>query len=176
MQSKAATVRAYLDSLPADRRATLEAVRRAILANLDADYEEGMQYGMIGYCVPHRVFPDGYHCDPERPLMFAGLAAQKNYCALHLMSVYGNTKENEWLRAAFARAGRKLDMGKACIRFQRLDDLPLDVIGEAIRRTPARAFVDGYVRALAARGAAKRPAKRTAKARAAKVRGSRRAK
>src|SRR6188474_3300651 len=88
MQSKAATVEQYLDELPEDRREAIAAVRRLILENLDEDFEEGMQYGMIGYYVPHHVYPAGYHCDPRQPLPFAALASQKNYMSLYLMSVY----------------------------------------------------------------------------------------
>lgn len=177
MQSKATTVAAYLASLPADRRAALTAVRKAILANLDDDYEEGMD-GMISYHVPHRVFPDGYHCDPKQPLPFAGLASQKQYMSLYLMTAYSQSGEEAWLRKSFAAAGKKLDMGKCCIRFKRLEDLPLDVIGEAIRRVPAKAYVAHYVRTLAERakpsakrGARTAPArKRTAQASARKGR------
>ena len=93
MQSKAKTVEAYLASLPEDRRAVLEAVRAVILENLDGAYEEGMQYGMIGYYVPHSVYPAGYHCDPKQPLPFAGLAAQKNHMSVYLMGLYGDAKE-----------------------------------------------------------------------------------
>jgi hypothetical protein len=90
MQSKAATVKAYLDSLPEDRRAAISVVRRTILDNLDKGFSEGMQYGMIGYFVPHKLYPAGYHCDPRQPLPFAGLASQKNYMALYLHGVYTN--------------------------------------------------------------------------------------
>ena len=148
MQSKAQTVSEYLASLPVDRRAAIEAVRRVILQNLDQDYEEGMAYGMIGYFVPHRVYPAGYHCDPKLPLCYAGLASQKNYMSLYLMSCYGNTREEAWLREQWAKAGKKLDKGKACIRFKKLDDLPLDVIGEAVRRVPANKFIAHYEAAL----------------------------
>src|SRR5882757_2591761 len=89
MQSKTTTVQQYLDALPPDRKAAIAAVRATILANLDKDYEEGMQYGMIGYYVPHRVYPAGYHCDPKQPLPFAGLASQKNHMSLYMMSLYG---------------------------------------------------------------------------------------
>src|SRR5262252_4656184 len=88
MQSDASFVDAYLRALPEDRRAAISAVRKVILENLDASYEEGMQYGMIGYYVPHRVYPKGYHCDPKQPLPFAALASQKNYMSLYLMSLY----------------------------------------------------------------------------------------
>jgi hypothetical protein len=132
VSSKATTVKAYLAELPAERRSALSAVRKVILKNLDKDYEEGMQYGMIGYYVPHRVFPAGYHCDPKQPLPFAGLASQKNYMSLYLMS---------WFRKAWAKTGKKLDMGKACIRFKKLEDVPLEVIGEAIARVPAKKYI-----------------------------------
>jgi len=149
MQSNATTVGGYLNSLPEDRRAAIRAVRDVILKNLDSSYEEGMQYGMIGYYVPHRVYPKGYHADPKQPLPFAALASQKNYMSLYLMSVYcgcvddspGN-QHAQWFRDAWEKTGKKLDMGKACIRFKKIDDLPLDLIGEAIRRVPASMYVE----------------------------------
>jgi hypothetical protein len=148
MQSKATTVEAYLLSLPEDRRAAISAVRQVILANLDASYEEGMQYGAIGYYVPHHVYPKGYHCDPKQALPFAHLASQKNYMSLYLMSVYVGGGDDSpghhanWFREAWAKTGKKLDMGKSCVRFKKLDDLPLDVIGEAIRRVPAARYIE----------------------------------
>lgn len=150
--STAATVRDYLRELPADRRAAVEAVRGIILANLDKDYEEGMQWGMIGYYVPHRLYPPGYHTDPKQPLPFAGLAAQKNYLSLYLGGVYcgcaeGNkaaTANMAWFREAWRKTGKKLNMGKSCIRFKKVQDVPLDVIGEAIRRLPAKTYIKLY--------------------------------
>src|SRR5215510_4562835 len=129
MQSKAATVEQFLAALPEDRRAAIQAVREVILKNLDKDYEEGMQYGMLGYYVPHRVFPAGYHCDPKQPLSFAGLASQKNHMSLYLMCVYGNREHEQWFRQAWTKTGKKLDMGKSCIRFKKLEDVALDVVG-----------------------------------------------
>jgi hypothetical protein len=143
MQSKATTVQQYLAELPADRRTTIKKVRAVILKNLDPVFEEGMQYGMIGYYVPHRVYPAGYHCDPKQPLPFAGLASQKNYMSVYLGCVYGPEREREF-RKAWAKTGKKLDMGKSCVRFKKLDDLALDVIGEAIRRVSARGFIKEY--------------------------------
>jgi hypothetical protein len=149
MQSKAPTVQAYLNSLPEDRRAALSSVRDVILKNLDASYEEGMQYGVIGYYVPHRVYPKGYHCDPRQPLPFAALASQKNYMSLYLMSVYcgcvdgsSDNQHARWFREAWAKTGKKLDIGKACIRFKKIEDLPLDLIGEAVRRIPASMYIE----------------------------------
>jgi hypothetical protein len=141
MQSKATTVERYLSELPDDRRQALEAVRRVILENLDEDYEEGMQYGMIGYYVPHRVHPAGYHCDPSQPLPFANLGSQKNHMALYLMCVYGESDLARWFREAWAKTGKKLDMGKSCVRFKKVEDLALDVIGQAIKRVPAKKFI-----------------------------------
>ena len=148
MQSSATTVDAYLKSLPADRRRAVEAVRRVILDNLDAGFAEGMQYGMIGYAVPHSVYPPGYHCNPKQPLPFACLASQKNYLSLYLMSVYGDGPHWDWFHAAWAKTGKKLNMGKCCIRFQRAEDLALDVIAEALRRTSAAAYIANYERVL----------------------------
>jgi hypothetical protein len=143
MQSKATTVRQYLAELPAERRFIIEAVRAVILENLDPLFAEGMQYGMIGYFVPHRVYPAGYHCDPKQPLPFICLASQKNYLSLYLGCVYGPEREQPF-RAAWAKTGKKLDMGKACVRFKKLDDLALEVIGNVIRRTRARDFIKYY--------------------------------
>jgi hypothetical protein len=144
MASKPATVADYLASQPADRRAAIEAVRAVILKNLDSDYEEGMQYGMIGYYVPHRVYPAGYHCDPKQPLPFAGLASQKGHMSLYIMGCYGSPEQEAWFRKAWTDTGRKLDMGKACIRFKKLEDVALDVVGEAFRRMPATAYIAQY--------------------------------
>lgn len=165
MQSKAATVAAYLAELPSERRAVVEAVRQVILQNLDAGYAEGMQYGMIGYYVPHSLFPAGYHCDPRQPLGFACLGAQKNYFSLYLGCVYGNADLRQWFESAWAKTGKKLDMGKSCVRFKRLDDLALEVIAAAIRRVPAKKYIAHYEALLAAqqnrptKGPPQRPAR-----------------
>ena len=144
MQSQATSADQYLADLPADRRKALEAVRAVIIENLLEGYEEGMQYGMIGYYVPHRVYPLGYHCDPTQPLPFAGLASQKNHMSLYLMCIYGNPEHEAWFRSAWKRTGKKLDMGKSCVRFKKIDDVPLNVIGKAIRRVPAKKFIAHY--------------------------------
>lgn len=175
MHSSAKTVSAYLASLPADRRDAISAVRDVIRANLDVGYEEGIQYGMIGYYVPHRLFPAGYHPDPEQPLPFAALASQKNHMSLYMMGVYcgcaegasGETPDAKWSRQAWTRTGKKLDMGKACVRFKRLDQVALDVVGEAVRRIPAKLYVERYEQALAATARSAKPhgaKKSTAKA------------
>ena len=163
MQSKATTVAAYLDSLPADRRAALESVRKVIKKHLDPKIEEGMQYGMIGYYVPHSVFPAGYHCDPKQPLPYAGIASQKNHMSVYLMGLYigedGSESElTRWFQDAWTKAGKKLDMGKACVRFKKIEDVPLDVLGEAIRRVPAKAYIANYEAVLATSKSVRKPA------------------
>lgn len=152
MISKAATVAQYLAQLPPERRSAIEAVRRVILDNLDSGYAEGMSYGMIGYAVPHSIFPQGYHCDPKQPLPFAGLASQKQHMSVYLMCLYGNAEHEKWFRTAWAKTGKKLDMGKSCVRFKKLDDLAIDVIGEAIRRVPAKVYIEHYLAALGSKG------------------------
>lgn len=163
MQSRAGTVEQYLAELPGDRREALQAVREVILKNLDkSSLEEGMQYGMIGYYVPHSVFPAGYHCDPRQPLPFAGIGSQKSHMALYLMCAYGNEESEKWLREEWAKSGKRLDMGKACIRFKKLSDLPLDVIGKFFKRMPAKKYIERYQANLDAMG--KRTAKKAAAA------------
>ena len=103
-----------------------------------------MQGGMIGYVVPHKLYPAGYHCKPEEPLPFAGLASQKNYMSLYLMSVYFSPTLLAWLKEQFALKGKKLDMGKSCLRFKKLEDLPLEVIGEVIARVPLADYIRQY--------------------------------
>ena len=161
MQSKAKTVEAYLAELPEERRAALQAVREVILEHLDGDYEEGMQYGMIGYYVPHDVYPPGYHANPKQPLPFASLASQKNHMAVYLMCLYSDEEQEARFRTAWAAAGKKLDMGKSCLRFKKLEDVALDVLGETIRRVPAKKFIAHY-EAATERQRARRPRKKAA--------------
>ena len=152
MQSKATTVAQYIAELPDDRREAISKVREVVLKNMDKTFMEGMNYGMIGWYVPHSVFPAGYHCDPSKPLPFAGLASQKQHMSLYMMSAYGDVGEEKWIREQFKKAGKKLDMGKCCIRFKKLEDLPLDVIGEAFRRVTAKEYIARYEKVLAAMG------------------------
>jgi hypothetical protein len=169
MQSKAKSVAEYLAQLPADRRAAIETVRAVILKNLDPVMEEGMLYGMIGYYVPHSVYPPGYHCDPKLPLGFACLASQKNYMSVYLVSTYGHTGHEQWFRAAWAKTGKRLDMGKSCVRFKKVEDLALEVIGESIRRVPTKKFIEHYesmlqtVRTKPAGGKTAKPARAKAR-------------
>lgn len=150
MHSEATTVAEYLASLPADRREAITAVREVILKNLDEDYEETMQYGMISYAVSAGAFPADFPYDPKHPLPFAALASQKEYMSVYLMGVYSDdgNEHADWFRKSWAKAGKKLDMGKACVRFTRLEDVALDVLGEAIRRIPAKRYVEIHTHAI----------------------------
>lgn len=153
MQSNANTVEEYLASLPEDRRHALAALRKVILDHIDPEFSEHMAYGMIGYAVPHARYPAGYHCNPKQPLPFAGLASQKQYMSLYLCAAYAGSDagaESRWLREAWAASGKKLDMGKGCVRFRKLEDLPLDVVAAFFRRMTAERFIAGYEAARAA--------------------------
>ena len=134
-----ASVSEYLSSLPADRRDSIEQVRRVILKNLPKGYEEAINWGMLVYQVPLSRLPETYN---GQPLCYAALAPHKNYISLHLMNVYGDGMIADWFKSAFRASGKRLDMGKSCVRFKTADDLPLDVVGEAIARTPSDAFVE----------------------------------
>lgn len=139
--SKASTVTAYLAELPAERRKVVAAVRKVVKANMPAGYKEDMGWGMICYTVPMKVLPATYNC---QPLCYAALAAQKQYYSLYLMNVYGDPARAKAFKAAFAKAGKTLDMGKSCVRFKTLDDLPLDVIAGTIASTPMAEYVAWY--------------------------------
>jgi hypothetical protein len=151
MPAAAKTLEEYLASLPEERRLAMKEVRKVILSHLPVGYAECMQGGMIAYVVPHNLYPPGYHCDPKQPLQYAALGSQKNYMVLYLMTVYGDHETERWFRTAFHAAGKKLDMGKACVRFKTVDDLPLDVIGQVIARVPVRAYLARVEQLLSAR-------------------------
>lgn len=138
VSSAAKTVESYLAALPADKRAMISAVRDVVRRNLPKGYQEEIGFGMIAYNVPLSRLPETYN---KQPLMYAALAAQKNYNAIYLMGVYSDAARAKRFTDGFAKAGKKLDMGKSCVRFKTLDDLPLDVIGETIAGLP----VDDYI-------------------------------
>lgn len=163
------TVKEYLDSLPEERRAAIRKVRTAVNKGLPKGYKEGIQYNMLGWFVPHSAYPAGYHCDPKQPVPFVGLASQKNYMSLYLMCIYGDDKQRAWFEKEYKKTGLKLDMGKSCLRFKKVEDIPLDLITEAISRVPMDAFLAQY-EAMVAQPAKKRPAakKKASKKKAAK--------
>lgn len=139
--SNATTPDEMIAALPPDRRDAIAKVRDVVRANLPPGYEEGMLFGMIGWYVPLERFPNTYN---KQPLGLAALANQKNHMSLYLNTVYGNPETERWFRERFAASGKKLDMGKSCVRFRKLDDLPLDVIAETIARTPVDKYIEGY--------------------------------
>lgn len=144
MQSNAQTVEEYIQSLPEDRRQIIKAVREVIRQNLQPGFTEDMQWGMICYSVPLETFPDTYN---KQPLSYVALASQKNYISLYLTGVYGDDETR--FRKSYAAAGKKLDMGKSCLRFKRLEDLDVPTIAQAIARYDVPAFIAKY---KAARG------------------------
>lgn len=151
MKGDAATVEEYLAGLPEDRRAAISAVRDAVNENLPDGYVETMTYGMIGWVVPLEDFPDTYN---GQPLAVASLASQKNHMALYLMGLYASEPELAWFEQQYAERGLKLDMGKSCVRFKRLEQVPLDVVGETMAKIPPATFIERYeaARAKTARG------------------------
>ena len=146
MRSDARTVAEYVSELPDDRRETFEAVRRVILEHLPDGFVETMEFGSPSCVVPLERYPDTYN---GRPLPLASLASQKRHLALYLMGVYGDEGTATWFRGRWAESGTRLDMGKSCVRFRRLDDLPLDLVGEAIGRLSLGEFVALYERSRA---------------------------
>jgi hypothetical protein len=140
-KSKPATVEEYLKALPKDSREVVATVRKLIRKHLPVGYEEGMNWGAITYFVPLAQYPKTYN---GQPLCYAALATQKNYFSLYLMCVYGDSKLRKELADAFARAGKKLDMGKSCVRFKSLDDLPLPAIGRLIERVSPQKYIAVY--------------------------------
>jgi hypothetical protein len=142
--SNAQTVDDYITSLPEDRRTAVEAVRKVVRDNLPDGFEEGMQSGMIGWYIPLERFPNTYN---GQPLGLAAIASQKNYMSLYLNSVYGDPRTEAWFKDRYAASGKRLNMGKSCVRFRRLEDLPLDVIGDTIARVDLESYLAWYEKA-----------------------------
>jgi uncharacterized protein YdhG (YjbR/CyaY superfamily) len=140
----ASTVAQYLAALPADRRAALSAVRKTINENLPDGYEEGMQFGMIGWYVPLSVYPAGYGENPKVPLSFVALASQKSGMVLHFLCFYGHPTLSTWFTSEYKKSGKKLDMGKGCVRFKSLEDLALNVVGETVARVSVEEHIANY--------------------------------
>lgn len=131
MQSKAATIKEYINEAPEDRQSALEQLRKVISKNLPKGFKEAMGYGMPGFVVPHSIYPAGYHCSPELPLPFVSFASQKNFIAVYHMGLYADPKLLKWFVDEYsARVPGKLDMGKSCIRFKKPEQIPFELIGE----------------------------------------------
>ncbi len=145
MQYKATSPEDYINQVPEERQETLKNLRRTIKENLPKDFEEGMQYGMIGYYVPHSIYPDGYHCKPEEPLPFMSFASQKNSINLYHSGIYAVPKIHDWFVNEYPKhCKRKLDMGKSCIRFKKIDEIPFDLIGELCKKLSVNDWINIY--------------------------------
>jgi hypothetical protein len=145
MPSAAKTVDDYLISLPEERKKVITELRKVILKNLPKGFSEVMSYGMMGYVVPHSIFPDGYHCDPKLPLPFISIASQKNFISLYHMGIYADPKLLNWFTKEYPKFCKsKLDMGKSCIRFKKTDDIPLSLIGELVTKMSPDQWIKLY--------------------------------
>lgn len=145
MQSKATNVQDYLNELPEDKASYFIKLRDTILKNIPNGFEEGIGYGMIGFVVPHSIFPDGYHCDPKQPLPFVSIASQKNFIALYHMGIYANPRLLEWFVNEYPKHSKsKLDMGKSCIRFKKADQIPYDLIAELMQKMTVKEWIKLY--------------------------------
>jgi hypothetical protein len=149
MQSTAATPELYIESLPDERKAVMQKLRQAIIGHLPKGFNESMGYGMMGYAVPHALYPPGYHCDPKQPLPFLGLASQKNFVALYHMGLYADPELLAWFKAEYPKhAKTKLDMGKSCIRFKKMDDIPYGLVAELMAKMTPQDWIALYEKNL----------------------------
>jgi uncharacterized protein YdhG (YjbR/CyaY superfamily) len=139
------TVQDYIEKLPDERKEAFNRLRETILKHLPTGFEECISYGMIGYVVPHSLYPKGYHCDPKLPLPMINLANQKNFIALYHMGVYANTTLLNWFVEEYPKHCKsKLDMGKSCIRFKKMNDIPYDLIAELISKVSVEKWIESY--------------------------------
>jgi len=145
MQYKATSPDDYISQLPDDRKEPIEKLRQIINDNLSKGFEEGILYNMIGFYVPHSVYPDGYHCDPKTPLPFMNLASQKNFIAVYHSGMYAKKELYDWFVKEYPKhCKRKLDMGKSCIRFKKMEDIPYKLIGELASKMSSKEWIDIY--------------------------------
>jgi uncharacterized protein YdhG (YjbR/CyaY superfamily) len=165
------TVAQYLAALPADRRAAISAVRKAINDSLPHGYDEGMQFGMIGWYVPLAIYPAGYGENTKVPLPLVALGSQKSGMVLHFLCFYGHPTLSTWFVSEYKKSGKKLDMGKGCVRFKKLEDLALDVVGRTVARVPVKEHIANYraARALVGKGQKSNAKKSAGKSAAKKV-------
>lgn len=149
MQSNATTVDQYIAEAPKERQPYLQKLRDVIQKNLPEGIEESMNYGTVGYVVPHSIYPDGYHCTPDLPLPFSGFASQKNYISLYHSPLYADEKLYTWFTEQYSKiAKHKIDMGKCCIRFKYLDEIPFDLIGELMQKMSTQDWIELYEKSI----------------------------
>jgi len=149
MKIKASSVHEYLNNIPEERKVAMNKLRKAILDNLSNGFSEELSYGMVGYVVPHSIYPAGYHCSPELPLPFVSIASQKNFIAFYHMGMYANEELLNWFVREYPKhCKRKLDMGKSCIRFKKVDEIPYSLLGELITKMTVQDWIDTYEKAF----------------------------
>lgn len=149
MLSKASTPKEYLANLPEDRKEVITKFRQVILDNLPDGFEEVMSYGMLGYVVPHSIYPDGYHCDPKVPLPFINLASQKAHIGFYHMGIYSDPELMEWFTAEYPKyVSTKLNMGKSCVRFKNPSKIPFELMGELVSKMTVQEWIDRYESAI----------------------------
>ncbi len=145
MQIKVDTVEEYIDQIPEERKEVIQKLRIVLSKNLPEGFTEEMSYGMIGYVVPHSLYPKGYHCTPKLPLPFINIASQKNFVALYHMNLYANKSLMEWFTTEYPKHSKaKLDIGKSCIRFKKLDQIPYELIGELAQKITVDEWIKTY--------------------------------
>ena len=145
MQSKATTPDQYIAELPEDRKEVMQKLRDVTLKSLPKGFEEQMSYGMLGYVVPHSIYPNGYHCNTKDPLPFFAIASQKNSINIYHMMVYADKNLHDWFSAEYPKYCKsKLDMGKSCIRFKKMDDIPFELIGELLSKITVEQWIEQY--------------------------------
>lgn len=138
-------VSTFLNQISEERKEVFNRLRQTILDHIPSGFQEEMSYGMLGYVVPHTVYPAGYHCDPKLPLPFISIASQKNFIALYHMGIYAKPELLEWFQAAYSTHVKgKLDMGKSCIRFKKMDQIPFDLIGELVQKMTVEDWIQTY--------------------------------
>jgi hypothetical protein len=149
MQYKATSPEDYINQVPKERQNALKKLRKAIKENLPKGFEEGIQYGMIGYYVPHSIYPDGYHCTPKEPLPFMSFASQKNSINLYSSGIYSKKEIHDWFVSEYPKhCKRKLDMGKSCVRFKNIDEIPFELIGALSKKLTVQEWIDIYETAI----------------------------
>jgi uncharacterized protein YdhG (YjbR/CyaY superfamily) len=145
MQKNVQTVDNYMNELPEERKSPMQRLREVFKANLPEGFAEEMNYGMIGYVVPHSIYPKGYHCSPELPLPFVNIASQKNFIAVYHMGIYSDEKLLNWFVEEFPKHSKaKLDMGKSCIRFKKMDQIPFELLGELLTKMTVNQWIERY--------------------------------
>lgn len=145
MRIEANNPKDYISKLPEERKAAMTKLREVILENIPKGFEETMSYGMVGYVVPHSIYPDGYHCTPELPLPFISIASQKNFVALYHMGIYADKELHDWFVTEYPKYVKtKLDMGKSCIRFKKMETIPFDLIGELCNKMTVQQWIELY--------------------------------